>query len=129
MFPIVVASARLACSQGSAPAPLFVAPGQRETIDRRPVATVMDCAALANIQPFGLCRSLANPEVAEASAAAHGALMPRPCRPVPLGPWEPGSRCRKQAGMPLLTQPSTCHCAWAGVISVIDPGQDRVATP
>lgn len=122
MGPPVVASAGLACSRGSAPATLAVPDAHRERLDGRPLATVMDCAPLANIGPFGLCRSRANPAVAEASKSQDGALMPRPCRPVPLGPWAPGCPSRRLDGAALLTQGSTCACAWAGVISVLDPG-------
>ena len=123
MDPLVVSSARLACSQGSAPASLSVSAAGRRSLDGQPLATVMDSAAFTNIPAFGLCRSRANPEVVEASETEQGALMPRPCRPVPLGPWAPGCPSRQQDGAPLLTLSSTCACAWAGVISVLEPGR------
>lgn len=123
MDPLVVGSARLACSQGSAPASLSVPAAGRQSLDGQPLATVMDSAAFTNIPSFGLCRSRANPDVAEASEAEQGALMPRPCRPVPLGPWAPGCASRQHGGASMLTLSSTCACAWAGVISLLDPGR------
>ena len=118
---IVVGPARMACSFGSSPALLVVPESGRERIDGRPVATILDCQPGTSLTPFGLCRSRSNPEVAEASAAAGGKLMPRPCRPQPLGPWEPGCVGRARDGVPLLSPSSRCQCAWAGTISLLDP--------
>lgn len=129
MEPLVVSSARLACSLGSAPSSLVVPPADRQCRDGLPVATVLDCAPLTNIQPFGLCRSRANPEVAEASAGLEGGLMPRPCRPVPLGPWTAGRSERRLDGAAPLDPGSTCDCAWSGVISILEPGAKGAGLP
>ncbi len=117
----VADSARLVCSQGSAPSTLAVTPAGHRKRDGQPLATVMDFAPFSNIMPFGLCRSRQNPAVAEASAV-EGALMPRPCRPAPSGPWSPGGSGPGHGAVPLLTGACTCRCAWAGVISIADPG-------
>ena len=47
----------------------------------------MDNQPIANIAPFGVCISLANPAVAAATAAAMGVLVPLPCMPVTPAPW------------------------------------------
>ena len=121
MESLVADSARLVCSQGSAPSTLAVTPTGRRKRDGRPLATVMDFAPFSNIMPFGLCRSRQNPAVAEASAA-EGALMPRPCSPAPSGPWSPGGSGAGLGGVAPLTGTCTCRCAWAGIISITDPG-------
>jgi hypothetical protein len=74
-----------------------------------------------NVPPFGLCMSLANPEVATASAAAE-TLVPQPCLPV-LTPWTPGALQVTVGDVPALDDASQCSCAWAGMITVTDPGQ------
>ena len=45
----------------------------------------MDNKPFANILPFGLCTSLANPITAAQTAAALGVLTPGACTPVTVG--------------------------------------------
>ena len=54
-----------------------------------PAGVVTDVGA-ASVPPFGLCTSMANPQVAAATAAAQNVLTPQPCQPV-LSPWSPGA--------------------------------------
>jgi hypothetical protein len=122
--PNAVTSAMMQCSFGLAPSTLVVIPkGPPVIIEGRPAATIMDMVPMANIPPFGVCNSLANPIVAAATAAALGILTPMPCTPIPAGPWKPGAVKTTINGMPALTAGCTLNCAFGGgVISLVNPG-------
>jgi len=45
-----------------------------------------------------------------------------------LMPWTPGAAGVAINGISALDDASECMCAWAGVITVGDPGQERVTT-
>ena len=123
MPPPLVATAQLSCTFGAAPSVLSVTPtGPPVMTEGKPAATVMAMAPIANIAPFGMCISLANPTVAAATAAALGVLTPMPCVPVTTGPWTPGAPMVQINGFATLTVGSICNCAWGGVISPIMPG-------
>jgi hypothetical protein len=120
-IPVVMGD-KVTCSFGAAPVPLVVIPkGPPVMFEGKFVATVMDFAPMANIAPFGTCMSLANPQVAAATAAALGALTPMPCIPVTTGPWKPGALKTKVNNFNVLDAASTAMCAWAGVITVMPP--------
>src|SRR5271168_1142183 len=119
----VVNSAQLTCSFGTSPSSLVVLPVHKEEIENQFAANIMDHVPMVNIMPFGLCMSLANPQVAAATAAALGVLTPQPCIPLTASPWTPGAPLAQIANQPSLNDVSTCLCNWAGVISVLDPGQ------
>lgn len=121
----VVLGASLVCSFGLAPSTIVPTGASRVTIEGRPAATITDVAPMANIPPFGLCSSLANPLVAAATSAALGVLTPMPCTPVPTGPWSPGSPTTTLGGTPALGASSRCQCAWGGSITVVFPGPVR----
>jgi hypothetical protein len=89
----------------------------------------MDNKPIAEIVPFGVCSSIANPTVAAATAAALGALTPMPCIPVIPAPWVPGAPTVLIANMPALDNSSKLMCAWGGVIQVVNPGQATVMVP
>lgn len=118
----VVMGAQIMCDQGVSPAPLLVTEPMRPVVEGRPVATVTDTVPMANIPPFGMCRSLANPAVAAATSAALGVLTPMPCTPVITGPWMPGSPVVLASNKPVLTNNSMCVCAWGGTVKVVQPG-------
>lgn len=118
-MPAVVEGALVQCSFGMAPASLIVPPTTQVMIEGRPAANIT-CSTPANIPTFGMCTSLANPEVAAATSAALGVLTPMPCVPV-LMPWIPASTTLI-GGQPALVAGSTCMCAYAGVIQVVNPG-------
>ena len=119
---LVCAGAQLMCSFGAAPSALMVTP-QNKVLRGTPAANIMDMKPMANIMPFGMCSSMANPTVAAATAAAMGVLTPQPCVPVITGPWMPGSATVLLAGAPALNHTCKCMCAWAGVIQIVNPGQ------
>lgn len=124
MAKLVISGAKLECSMGQAPSSLTVLPLGATSADSQPAATIMDMKANVNIAPFGLCRSLANPQVAAATAAALGTLTPMPCLPVTAGPWSPGAQSTSIDGFAALTSSSTCSCAWAGTIKINDSASD-----
>ena len=82
--------AMMQCSFGVAPATLTVLPVGRVATGNMPDANIMDHVPMANIAPFGMCMSPANPMVAAATAAALGVLTPMPCIPNTTSPWHPG---------------------------------------
>jgi len=101
----------------------MVLPTNRTMTSSVPAANIMDNIPMVNILPFGMCMSLANPTVASATAAAMGVLTPMPCIPVTPGPWIPGSPTVMLGKMPALNNSCKLMCAYAGVISIIVPGQ------
>jgi len=122
MAKLVVHGAKLKCSEGSTVSTLMVPPIAGTGSDEMPAATIFDSKPMANINPFGLCKSITNPQVAAATTAAMGTLTPQPCIPVIPAPWSPGASAVKLQEKAALTSDSKCLCAWAGSIEVIDPG-------
>jgi hypothetical protein len=88
--------------------------------------TVDDIVPNANIAPFGMCQSMANPQVQAATSAALGVLTPQPCLPVLPAPWSPGSASVSVAERPALHDACTCTCQWAGTISIVSAGQQDI---
>ncbi|WP_274650210.1 DUF4280 domain-containing protein [Paenibacillus humicola] len=128
MGQLVCQGALLQCSFGAAPSSLNVLPANR-VMTSMPIANIMDNKPMVNIMPFGMCSSLANPQVASATAAALGALTPMPCVPVTAAPWAPGAPTVLVANMPALNNTSKCMCSWGGVIQVTMPGQFTIQVP
>ena len=129
MGQLVIAGAQLQCSFGVAPSALMVTPENRVNATNMPAATIMDNIPMKNIIPCGMCSSLANPQVAAATTAASGVLTPQPCLPVTSAPWVPGSPTVMIGNKPALNNSSKCMCNWAGMISVVTPGQFTVNVP
>ncbi|MFM7885283.1 MAG: DUF4280 domain-containing protein [Pseudanabaena sp.] len=126
----VVMGAMLQCSFGAAPSSLIVIPKGPPTMAGGPLAaTIMDFAPIANIPPFGMCSSIANPMVAAATAAALGVLTPMPCIPVIVAPWVVGAPTVLINNFPALNNSAKCMCTWGGVISINMPGQFTVQIP
>jgi hypothetical protein len=122
-------TAQLMCTFGVAPSPLTVLPVNRTTCGKQVAANIMDHAPMVNIMPFGMCMSIANPVVASATAAAFGVLTPMPCIPATAAPWVPGAPTVLLGKMPMLDSTSKCMCTWAGVISIVFPGQVQTTIP
>ena len=123
MAVLVVDGAVLTCSFGASPSALAASPASPAHGGSVAAATIMDFAPMANIKPFGICSSPTNPQVIAATSAALGVFTPQPCVPATVSPWVPGSPAVTLAGQPALDSACTCNCLWAGVISVISPGQ------
>ena len=120
--------ATLQCTFGVAPSELVVLPTNRVNT-AVPDANIMDSVPLLNVLSFGMCASIANPEVAAATSAALGVLTPMPCIPVTPGPWVTGAPTVTLGGQPALDNESMLMCMWGGEISIVDPGQATVNIP
>jgi hypothetical protein len=125
----VSTGAVMMCSFGLAPSSLMVLPTNRVMCESGPAANIMDHVPMANILPFGMCISLANPSVAAATAAAMGVLAPMPCIPATSAPWMPGATTVLIGGIPALDNVSTCMCNWGGVISIAQPATIKTMIP
>lgn len=124
----VVDGAQLQCSFGTTPSALGVVP-KNKAWSTTPAATILDHVPMVNIRCFGMCASVANPQVATATSAALGVLTPQPCIPCTATPWKPGVPNNTLAGAPILNDVSTLQCNWAGVITVADAGQQTSYVP
>lgn len=123
MSQIVCAGASCQCSFGTTPGTINPTSQTSVLIDGKPAATIQDCQ-MANITPFGLCTSMANPQVAAATAAALGVLTPQPCMVVPAGTWIPTKPSVIVGGKPILTNDCKLVCSnGVGNISIINPSQ------
>lgn len=127
MGVLVTSGAGLLCTFGTAPCSINVTSQSAVLADGKPAATIQDVAALTNISGFGMCTSLANPQVASATAAALGVLTPQPCMPAAAGTWIPSKPTVLIGGKPCLCNDSSLMCAnGAGQISIKMPGQTKV---
>lgn len=128
MGQAVVSGASMTCSFGTMPSSLNVTSQTKCLIQGKPAGTIQDTAANINIPPFGMCTSLANPQVASATAAALGVLTPQPCMPTAAGTWISGSPKVLISGIPCLCSDGTLICAMgAGSITFVTPGQTKAA--
>ncbi|UFJ38943.1 DUF4280 domain-containing protein [Brevibacillus humidisoli] len=125
---LVCQGANMQCSFGNAPAVLSVLPTNRVTTST-PLANIMDNKPMVNIPPFGMCNSMANPQVASATAANKGVLTPQPCVPVTVAPWAPGAPTVLIANVPALNNSSKLMCNWGGMIQITNPGQTTIQAP
>lgn len=126
---VVVNGAKLMCPFGTMMSTLTVTSQLMVLGCSKPIATIMDMAPYSNIPPFGMCTSLANPQVASATAAAFGVLTPQPCMFVPTGPWQPTKPTVLVGKKPVLTQDSMLLCGMGmGQLSIVFPGQTKIVT-
>ena len=96
--------------------------GQSVLIENKPAATVNDNIPFVNIMPFPTCIAPTNP----AGMAKVPVPTPAPCIPVTTSPWVPPSPTTKINGKPALCMGATLMCtAWAGVITIINPGTTK----
>ena len=116
MPKLVVMTGQMQCTCGDAPVPLTVVSQMVSKAGGQLAATIMDHAPVANIAPFGTCKTL--------TAAASG--VPTPCVPATAAPWTPGAVKTKIGGFPALTQSCKLACTVGGMISITSPGQTTV---
>lgn len=116
------------CDMGLMPSVFNALPDNMVMIEGRPAGNILDFIEFLNIEPFGLCVSLLNPEVDIATAAALGVLVPMPCEPIIITPWLPGAPTVLVGGLPALTDESVCFCLWGGMVEIDFPGQVSVIT-
>jgi uncharacterized Zn-binding protein involved in type VI secretion len=124
MGRLVVGGADLQCTMGSAPAKFAVVAS--DVVAAAASGNVDDFKPGANVAPFGMCKSMSNPQVASATSAAQGTLTPQPCSPVLTSAWSPGSSTVLVRGVPALHEGSECLCQWGGAIRVTSAGQSDV---
>ncbi len=125
----VCMGAMMQCTFGMAPSSLVVLPTNKVFTNQMPDANIMDHIPMTNIMPFGMCQSLANPEVAAATTAALGVLTPMPCVPVTPAPWVAGAPTVLLANFPTLDNVSQLMCTWGGVITFTNAGEETVDVP
>jgi hypothetical protein len=121
----VVSGATIVCTMGLAPGQLTATSQPTTLVGGAPAATISDVAPFANVGPCGMCTSMANPQVASATAAALGVLTPMPCTPTPAGTW----LCAGTpllGGIPALNNSGSLICSFGGSISITYPGQTMV---
>ena len=118
MPTVITTGALCRCSFGLSPCSLNVTSQMKILVGGTPVATIMD-STNANITTFGMCSSPANPAV----VAAMG--VPQPCTPMPMPCWTGGGKTMID-GKPILTMSSTCQCAYAGTITLVQAGQAKL---
>lgn len=118
--------ATLRCSFGVAPSELIVLPVNRVFTNAQPDANIGDHIPLVNILPFGMCISEANPAVEAATIAALGVPTPAPCIPATPSPWITGAVNILLGNQPSLSSDSKLMCLWAGVITIVQPGEETV---
>ena len=92
------------CSQGTAP-------GAFQSMQSSGEAKPGETVPLVNVPTFGMCRSMANPQTASATAAAQGVLTVAPCIPQVVGQWVGGDPT--SGNVPAFAM---CHCSAGGVI-------------
>ena len=118
MGQLVVMGATALCTFGTAPGNILPKSQGTCMVQGKPAATIQD-NSVASITPFGLCTSLANPQVAAATAAALGVLTPQPCMLTAAGPWIPTKPSILVGGKPCLTNDCKLTCAnGMGMISL-----------
>lgn len=126
MAAVVVATGKCNCPFGDVPCVINVTSQTTRLVEGKPVATIQD-STMANLPNFGMCKSLANPQVQAATAAALGVLTPMPCTPVFATPWMCSNSNVIAGSAPILTNDGTLQCTLGqGTIKITDPGQTNV---
>ena len=124
----ICTGAIMTCSFGAAPSSFISTPRMVNT-SMMAGGVIMDNIPMANVPPFGVCTSLANPTVASATAAALGVLTPMPCVPMLPAPWVPGNPNVMISNIPSIDDTCQLMCAWGGVIQFSFAGEATHQTP
>lgn len=124
---LTVTGAQLLCSFGTAPSGFAGTSAAGVLAENKGAGTAMDVSAMTNLLPFGMCTSMANPQVAAATAAALGVLTPQPCVPAAAGVWTGACSKVLVKGAPALDMQSKCMCTMGmGIIQIQNPGQNKI---
>jgi hypothetical protein len=123
MATYVCSTAQMQCTMGTTPSVLTVLPVRTILLSNKPMANISDNQPMVNIASFGMCQSLANPQVASATSAAMGVLTPMPCIPNTTAPWLNGKTDLLLKGQPALLNNCQLMCMWAGSIKLNSDGQ------
>ena len=107
---------------GAAPSSFIATPKMIKS-GYQDAGNILDHKPIANIPPFGVCRSLGFPATASATAAAQGALTPMPCVPNTPSPWVLGAPTVQSAFANSLNDTACLTCVWGGLIKFQQPGQ------
>ena len=118
----VCTGAMMTCPFGLAPSSFVATPRLVQT-SAMIAGVITDNVPIANVPPFGMCTSAANPTVAAATVAALGVLTPMPCVPVFPAPWAAGAPTVLIGNIPALDNVSKLMCAYGGVVQFTTPGQ------
>ncbi len=116
--------ATLKCNQGDNNSDYSVLPSRGVFVNDKAVAVISDTKPMVNIKPFGMCKSMANPTVAAATAANRGQLKKMPCIPNTASPWSEGMSFFLAADEQVPCDKSKCMCTYGGEISVVNVGQN-----
>ena len=116
------------CTMGTSQAKLTVLPTRTVFLTGKPQANISDHLSMANLAPFGNCRSMGFPATASATAANCGTLTPMPCMHNTPFPWMGGKNDYLVKGQPALLKSSKCQCMWGGTISIVNDGQHGEGT-
>jgi hypothetical protein len=119
----------LQCSFGTTPSPLIVLPDRTVMAEGMLMGNILDFIPLANIEPFGLCRSKQNPAVKAAIKASAGTVQTAPCVPATVTPWVSEALTVMVMGAPAIDQTAMLMCTWAGIIRIVEPGNFTVMVP
>lgn len=117
------------CLFGAMPTPLIVLPDRTITAEFMLMGNISDMIPFVNIETFGECVSLANPQVIIATAAAMGVLTPMPCEPIVVDPWVSEAMNVFVEIMPAIDSTAVVMCIWAGAIHIDEPGNATVEVP
>lgn len=117
------------CLFGMMPTPLMVLPDRTITAEFMLMGNITDMIPFVNIETFGECVSLANPQVIIATAAAMGVLTPMPCEPIVVDPWISEAVDVFVEIMPAIDTTAVVMCIWAGAIHIDEPGNATVMVP
>ncbi len=117
----------LRCTHGTSDATLVTTP-KSVSLCGQQQGNVADHVPMANIRPFGRCRSLAYPPTAGATAAHHGHLTPMPCVPGTPTEWSIVDADSIVCGRPALLHTARLKCIYGGTITIVNPGQSLQTT-
>ncbi|MCP1311451.1 PAAR-like protein [Paenibacillus tyrfis] len=122
----VVEGATAACSCGSKESRLKAPANRQVYINDKIQLNVTDSKPYVNVDAFGYCSSLNNPDVAEATKASNGQLRPMPCSPMIGMPWMALGKPNVIVGQDqALLSYCMVSCMYNGQIRITDDGQGQ----